>query len=240
MADDLIARRARSFGAAATSYELGRPGYPATLIRWCLPSTARLVCDLGAGTGKLTRQLLSLGLEVIAVEPLGAMRALLPDCAHALAGTAEQIPLAASSVDAVLAAQAYHWFDPDRALPEIARVLRPGGALAAVWNVLDDRVAWVAEVADAVQAEDRLRRLSLLTESPFPRSSHFGLPEFLAVCHQQQTDIEGLLANVRSRSTLALLDPVARDLVVEKVRGVSPGGAFALPYVCVAWKIERK
>ena len=151
MADDstLRARQAGSFGAAADVYERSRPGYPEAALDWLLPEDAKVVLDLGAGTGKLTRQLAARGLEVIAVEPSDGMRAqlqaVLPDV-RALAGAAEQIPLPDASVDAVLAAQAWHWVDVKRAVPEVARILRPRGRLGLVWNTRDERVDWIAQL----------------------------------------------------------------------------------------------
>ncbi len=138
--------RARSFGAVAAAYAEHRPGYPAAALDWALApvagsaSGARTLLDLGAGTGKLTTALLGRG-AVIAVEPdpamLAELRRRLPDV-DAREGSAESIPLPTGSVDAVLVGQAWHWFDTGRALPELARVLRPGGVLAALWNA-DDR-----------------------------------------------------------------------------------------------------
>ncbi len=122
-----------SFGAAAVTYERARPSYPDEAIDWLLPPGARRVLDLGAGTGKLTRGLRDRGLDVVAVEPSAGMRdqlaRVLPGV-RALAGTAERIPLAGHAVDAVLVAQAWHWVDPARAVPEAARVLAAGGRSA--------------------------------------------------------------------------------------------------------------
>ncbi len=151
---DLRARQAGSFGAAAGVYERARPGYPEAALDWLLPAGARVVLDLGAGTGKLTRQLVARGLEVIAVEPSDGMRQqlqqLLPGV-RALRGSAEAIPLGDASVDAVLVAQAWHWVDLERAVPEVARVLRPGGRLGLVWNTRDARVGWVARLGELME-----------------------------------------------------------------------------------------
>jgi SAM-dependent methyltransferase len=143
-------RQARSFGVAAAEYERGRPPYPAAAIDWLLPPGAKRVADVGAGTGKLTKQLHERGLEVIAVEPLAGMRDQLRRTAPGvpvLAGTAEQLPLADGSVDVVLLAQAWHWADPPRAIPEIARVLSPGGRLGVLWNLRDERHEVVARLS---------------------------------------------------------------------------------------------
>ncbi|HEY4411685.1 MAG TPA: methyltransferase domain-containing protein [Gaiellaceae bacterium] len=132
----------RGFELAADAYERGRPAYPAAAIDWLVERLdlrpGRTVLDLGAGTGKLTRLLVPTGAEVIAVEPIEEMRAKI-EGARVLAGTAEAIALGDASVDAVTVAQAFHWFKPEEALAEIHRVLRPGGALALMWNVRDER-----------------------------------------------------------------------------------------------------
>ncbi len=143
------AGRAASFGSAADAYERGRPSYPAAALDWLLPRHARRVLDLGAGTGKLTRQLRDLELDVVAVEPSAGMREQLAQAVPGVAlldGTAESIPLPDHSVDAVLVAQAWHWVDPARAVPEVARVLTPRGRLGLVWNIRDERVGWVADL----------------------------------------------------------------------------------------------
>ena len=132
----LWARRSSSFGAAARAYAEHRPDYAADAIAWCLAGADRPVADvldLGAGTGVLTTSLVATGLSVTAVEPdpemLAELRGRLPGV-RAVVGRAEAVPLPDDSVDAVLVGTAFHWFDTDRALPEIARVLRPGGVLA--------------------------------------------------------------------------------------------------------------
>ena len=157
-------RHGSSFGAAAAAYAEHRPGYAEAAVRWVLePVRDRQpvrVADIGAGTGKLTASLVSLGAEVTAVEPdpqmLAELRRAMP-AVRSVPGSAEEIPLPDASLDAVLAGQAMHWFDMDRALPEIARVLRPGGVLAGLWNVDDDRVGWVARLARSASASPASR-----------------------------------------------------------------------------------
>ncbi|WP_167105584.1 class I SAM-dependent methyltransferase [Mycobacterium sp. DL592] len=150
-------QRSLSFGSEAAAYERGRPSYPPEAIDWLLPPGARDVLDLGAGTGKLTTRLVERGLDVIAVDPIAEMLELLssalPDT-PALLGTAEQIPLPDNSVDAVLVAQAWHWFDPEQAVAEVARVLRPGGRLGLVWNTRDERSGWVKDLGRIIGHEN--------------------------------------------------------------------------------------
>lgn len=166
--------RSLSFGAQAAAYERGRPTYPPEAIDWLLADTAgwraRDVLDLGAGTGKLTTRLVERGLNVVAVDPIAEMlevlRTALPDT-PALLGTAEHIPLPDSSVDAVLVAQAWHWFDQDRALAEVARVLRPGGRLGIVWNARDERLGWVREFGRIVGLERDIASATVDLPEPF-------------------------------------------------------------------------
>jgi ubiquinone/menaquinone biosynthesis C-methylase UbiE len=143
----------QGFSSAAGSYSRGRPDYPPQLLPW-LRQALRLgpgssAVDLGAGTGKFTSLLLATGASVVAVEPVDAMRAQLLrniPTVTALAASAQSLPLANASVDAVLCAQAFHWFASAEALCEIGRVLKPGGKLGLVWNVRDESVDWVAAI----------------------------------------------------------------------------------------------
>jgi SAM-dependent methyltransferase len=145
--------QANSFGLVADVYERGRPSYPAEAIDWLVPARAQRVADVGAGTGKLTRQLRDRGLDVIAVEPSAGMREQLRRAVPGVpvvGGTAEQIPLADGSVDLVLVAQAWHWVDAARAVPEVARVLAPGGRLGLLWNRRAEDEPWVAELSTII------------------------------------------------------------------------------------------
>ncbi|MDQ0139821.1 class I SAM-dependent methyltransferase [Cupriavidus necator] len=144
---------AQGFASQADTYARGRPEYPAEIDAWLRGAlglhAGRAVLDLGAGTGKFTRWLVQTGAAVTAVEPVAQMRAQLAAAvapAQALEGSAEAIPLADASVDAVVCAQAFHWFANAQALAEIRRVLRPDGRLGLVWNVRDESVDWVAQL----------------------------------------------------------------------------------------------
>jgi len=137
-----------SFGSVAADYDRFRPSPPAQALDWLIPPDAQAVLDLAAGTGAVTRELIGRSPRVIAVEPDERMRAVLSArCpgAEVRAGRGEDIPLPGASVDAVVISAAWHWLDPDQAVPEIARVLRVGGRLGVVWIARDVRVPWVAE-----------------------------------------------------------------------------------------------
>jgi SAM-dependent methyltransferase len=234
---------ARSFDLAAEAYEATRPSYPKEVLDHVPVSTGATVLDLGAGTGKLTRVLVRHYAHVIAVEPLDGMRGMLervvPE-AEALPGSAEGIPLDDASVDAVFAAQAFHWFDHDRAIPEIARVLRPGGVLALVWNGPDesrpnplpaDYLAYLGELR---------RERSTLDDSPPWREliarGPFGEVDEAAVPHDHVLDRAGLLDNARSVSWIAsrAADDHARALA--RLGDLLPEGTYAIPNLAnVLW-----
>jgi SAM-dependent methyltransferase len=206
------ASQAASFGAAAEQYERGRPTYPSEAIDWLLPAAARRVLDLGAGTGKLTGDLLARGVDVVAVEPSDRMRArltaTLPEVT-ALAGRAEAIPLPDASVDAVLVAQAWHWVEPARAVPEVARVLPSGGRLGLVWNVRDEQVPWVAALSRLL-AHEADHHLSFRdgagpdVGAPFSPLEHVQLSWTHRLSRQQVVDL------VTSRSYVITLPPGRR------------------------------
>ena len=149
--------RARSFGAVAATYDRGRPGWPAEAIEWVLGAEPLDVLDLGAGTGKLTEALLAAGHRVTALEPSAGMREVLVDRLAAMTsdatvvdGKAEELPFGDDSFDAVVAGSAFHWFDREPTLDEIARVLRPPGVFGLFGNRYDTSIDW----------QRRLRKIS--------------------------------------------------------------------------------
>lgn len=231
--------RAGSFGAAADVYDRSRPSYPVEAVRWALPEGAQRVLDLGAGTGKLTTVLLDLGLDVVAVEPSATMRERIPPRAEVVDGSAESLPLADGSVDAVLVGQAFHWFDADKALAEMARVLRPGGTVGLLWNVMDDSAGWVGQVAGLFGAEDVVSHMD--GHPPFTSHDAFEDPVHDEFEHAQSLDTDLLVDLVASRSTLITLPEEERLEVLGKVREVAPADEpFDLPYVTDAWRSVRR
>ena len=235
--------QAASFGAAAATYERARPSYPGEAIDWLLAAGARRVLDLGAGTGKLTRALRDRGLDVVAVEPSAGMRdqlaRVLPG-APVLAGTAEQIPLAGHAVNAVLVAQAWHWIDPARAVPEVARVLRPGGRLGLLWNIRDERADWVAELGTILHGHDDPERASASDHASLAPvvGPPFGPVERFDVEWSRRTAPAEIVELVCSRSYIITMPPSERTAVLSRVRqlldthpDLAGATEICLPYV---------
>lgn len=240
MTDEQWSARRTSFGSQADAYSYGRPSYPSEAVRWVLPGSATTVLDLGAGTGKVTATLLELGIDVIAVEPLAEMRALIPAAATAIDGSAEQIPLDDACVDAVVVGQAFHWFDPHRALPEIARVLRPGGTVGLLWNLADDRVDWVAQVCEVIGDEARVSLTSPDPTPPYAGTDELSTPERRVFPHTQDYDADRICAMWSSFSGTILMTEAERAARLDAVRRMLPAGAFAYPLVCECWRGERR
>jgi SAM-dependent methyltransferase len=186
-------------------------------VDWLLVGGSHRVLDLGAGTGKLTRQLRERGLDVVAVEPSLRMRQQLTQAvpeARLLAGSAEQIPLADRSVDAVLAAQSWHWVDPRRAVPEVARVLAPAGWLGLLWNLRDEREDWVAELGRIMHSAgaDSSGALSPVVGPPFGPIEHH------QVAWRYRLAPEAILDLVASRSYVITMPRDGRDALLAVVR----------------------
>jgi SAM-dependent methyltransferase len=226
---------ARGFERAGDDYERGRPSYPAEAIEF-LVRELRLgrgarVLDLAAGTGKLTRQLVPTGADVVAVEPVAGMRRKLVEAlpaVEALPGTAEALPLPDTSVDAVFCGQAFHWFDGDRALAEIHRVLRPDAGLALIWNVRDEKVDWERRLTELVKRYESSapRKRWGRWRDAFERTELFTPLERRDFVHEQEGDIETMLARVSSISFVSALPDAERAQFLDEVRRlVEPYGS---------------
>lgn len=237
----------QGFERAADAYERGRPDYPAAgvdaLVERLDLRPGRVVLDLAAGTGKLTRLLAPSGAEVIAVEPIAEMRAKI-EGARALEGTAEAIPLADVSVDAVTVAQAFHWFRPDEALREIHRVLRPGGGLALIWNVRDERdplQAGATEIIRPLEA-DVPRRHKRDWRSVLDDSGGLFTPsELVLFDHEQLVDEDAFVERFTSISFVAAAPPDVRADVESQLRDLvrDAGSQIRLPYVTELYLATR-
>ncbi|MEV6773758.1 methyltransferase domain-containing protein [Nocardia sp. NPDC051030] len=218
---ELHARRANSFGSQAAVYSEHRPDYPLAGIRWALESVADLagpeVLDLGAGTGKLTGGLLELGARVTAIEPDDSMRAelerLYPKVPTA-SGTAESIPLPDNSVDAVLVGQAFHWFNQSEAFPEIARVLRPGGVLAAFWNAPDDTVDWVTELDKISHSSASFTQRTSNSLPAHPLFHPFERSDFP---HTHRCTAETLTTTISTHSHILVISPEERTQLLSRM-----------------------
>jgi SAM-dependent methyltransferase len=238
---------AQGFSAGADAYDRGRPSYPAAavdhVVRQLRIGHGSRVIDLGAGTGKFTDLLLGTGADIVAVEPVPEMRAKLVAAlpsVTALHGTSESIPLDDAAVDGVVAAQAFHWFDPGRAVPEMIRVLRPGGGVALVWNQRDESVPWVKDMSDITRwtVEAPYRRhadwAGIVADAARGRLTALELATFP---YGQPVDRETLLDRVRSISYLASGPPeeLAEILakVLDRVRDFPE--QFVLPYLTDVW-----
>jgi SAM-dependent methyltransferase len=209
--------QATSFGAAAEAYERGRPPYPPAAIDWLVPAHATRVVDLGAGTGKLTRQLRERGLDVIAVEPSAGMRDQLRRAVPGvpvLGGKGEQLPLAAGSVDAILVAQAWHWVEPSLAIPEAARVLAPGGRLGLLWNRRIEAVDWVSELS-SIMGSNRSPDAGRHRPEIGPP---FGPAERFNVDWVHHLSPDAMIDWVASRSYVITLPEAQRESVIGQVR----------------------
>jgi SAM-dependent methyltransferase len=237
----------RGFGAAAEAYERSRPDYPSEaidrLIQELELTRSCRALDLGAGTGKLTRLLQPTGATLVAVEPVEAMRgafaSVLPQV-RLVGGVAEALPFADETFDAVVCAQAFHWFDGDRAIPAIYRVLKRWGRLGLVWNVRDESVPWVHDLTEIIGPYERTapRERTHEWRRAFSASDLFGRLNQLRFPHAQRLDVDGLVERFASVSFIASLPPKDREVVLGRIRAVAEthpdlaGQAkFDLPYV---------
>ena len=244
------AAMALSFGQAAGIYEAGRPGYPSDAVAWLLDPARHNggvleVADVGAGTGKLTRTLVELGADTVAIDPdlemLSALRDNVPGV-KTLPGTAERMPLPDESVDAVVLGQAWHWVDPEAGFTEVARVLRPGGVLGLVWNIRDESVPWVARLTRIMKgsnAEELLAGGGPRVGAPFGPLEE-GRWEW---SRPVTRDVLTAMVNSRSYVITASVEERARidnevGMLFDEIGAVGDG-TVALPYVTHAFRAVR-
>ncbi len=245
---------AEGFGAGSAAYVTGRPDYPPEIEAWLIQDlglgTGKTALDLAAGTGKFSPRLLATGAAVIAVEPVRAMSNELirqhPGI-DARRGSAEHIPLDEASVDAVVCAQAFHWFATPRALKEIHRVLKPGGALGLVWNVRDDSVPWVAALSRIMQPYegDAPRFHSQKWRSVFPAEGFGPLREKRFPNWHTGPPEKVIIDRVLSVSFMASLSPDQRELVTSQLREIiatypelAGKAQVTFPYETLACSVE--
>ena len=238
--------RRYSFGAIADAYDAYRPGYSQEIVAWLLgnPSagTTLRVLDLATGTGRLGQTALELGHDVVAVEPDDAMRAKAVDrigAGRVLAGTAEAIPLDSNTVDVVTVGTAWHWFNPETAPAEVARVLKPGGLLSVAWNLRDDRVPWVSAFDELTDGQDRVMRTNEVPfRAPAPffdEAEHVEIPQIIELPR------DGLVGLARSMSYVRLR-PDADEVfaaVAELVRthpDLADQDTLRLPYIATCFR----
>ena len=238
------AARSRSFEAAASEYERHRPEYPEEALCWAAERLGleerACVLDVGAGTGKLTRGLVALDFDVVAVEPGAAMleqlRTAVPE-AEGLEGSAEAIPLPDARVDSAFSAQAFHWFDPEQALPELHRVIRPRGGLVLVWNWWDERDPLQAELAELI---------GYAGHDPYADDELPGAPWFREIGRTvvetaDDSSPDALVAMLATTSRFLTADPADGAKWLRDVHaGASRyGDRFPLPKLTYAFAFER-
>jgi SAM-dependent methyltransferase len=246
----------QGFGSEATTYERSRPGYPPEAVGWMVehlrlrPGTRCI--DLAAGTGKLTRLLQPTGTELVAIEPVagmwGVFREMLPGVPLA-AGAAEALPLVDRWADAVTVAQAFHWFDADRAFAELRRVLRPWGRVGLIWNARDRSVDWVDKtwaIMDTVEKQAPWRDHENWRDSALGRHAGFGEVHTATFHHVQELTHEGLVDRFRGVSHVATLPPGEQKAVLDEVRtllrthvATKDEQTLSLPYRVDAYWCER-
>lgn len=229
---DLVPDPRPAFGDIVDSYDRSRPDYPIDAVHWLSGIQPRRVLELGAGTGKLTAALVAQGHEVLATEPdpvmLAALTDKIPD-AFACVAAAESIPMPDHSVDVVVAAQCAHWFDLDRAIPEINRVLAPGGVFSLVWNERDEAIPWVRRLG-AILGNDGGDTMPRLAGSPY-------FEPFLdnSFRHWSELTRDELVDLVVARAYVSGLSAGERDRRIADVRTLFDAHATStrvrLPYV---------
>lgn len=241
-----------SFGSIAEDYDGLRPQAPQQAVDWLLPSDCDVAVDVGAGTGLFTRTLVGRAAQVVAVEPDARMRAVLSERSpevRAVAGTGEAIPLPDHSADAVFVSSAWHWMDPERAVPEIGRVLRDGGRFGLIWTSRDRDVDWVRDLDlapgdDTAEADapDRFRRRHENVVLPDPQIFHNIARETFEFVRTMR--IADVVAMVGTYSRVIIASPDDRARRLDNARAVLaerfPGAeAIDIPMQSRCWRADR-
>ncbi|HUR49171.1 MAG TPA: class I SAM-dependent methyltransferase [Acidimicrobiales bacterium] len=229
---------ARGYGNRSVTYQQARPAYHANLVeRFVSRYGSGCVVDVGAGTGIFTAQLVAAGVSVVAVEPVPEMRARIASTAspeEVLDGTAEDLPLADDSIDTVVAAQAFHWFDHPAALKEMHRVLRLGGFLVTVWNVRGASAPWVAAYDEILSRYEGAtpRHKSMIWREAIDADPRFEFVEDWGIDNSQTTDVEGVVQRALSTSFIAALPASEQNRVELELReAIEPyGPEIDFPY----------
>jgi SAM-dependent methyltransferase len=244
--------RRLSFGEHANAYERARPAWPEEAARWLVPERARLVVELGAGTGKLTGAIAALGLRVVAIEPDPRMLAVLRERGlEGVEGTAEAIPLGDGEADCVVAGSSLHWFELDEALREIHRVLEPGGRFGFGWNHRDVRHPTMAAMQEVIYSSRPSRQTSGWQRRDWSheirKSGLFGEVEHVLFEHVHEIPRAALQDHLLSYSGLAALPENERKrefAAVAEVLDADPslhdGDRLRLPFVVDAYRTTRK
>jgi SAM-dependent methyltransferase len=239
-----VSDRARSFESAAAEYERHRPEYPVEALRWSVEQLGlgpgSRILDVGAGTGKLTRGLVGLGFEVVAVEPgapmLQQLMTAVPE-AQAIEAPAESIPLPDESVDAAFAGQAYHWFDRERALAELRRVVRPRGGLALLWNWWDERDPLQRELGPVVGFGGHRP----FAEDELPAAPWFREIARTVVDSAEDSSPEAVVAHLSTTSMYLTMEADERERRLAEVHAVASryGERFTVPRQTYVFAFER-
>jgi SAM-dependent methyltransferase len=246
-------QRATSFGRVAASYDRVRPGPAPDAVDWLVPASCAVALDLAAGTGLFTRALAGRAEHVIAIEPDGRMRAVLAARSpgvRVLAGRAEEIPLPDGCADAVLVSTAWHWFDPDRAVPEIARVLKDGGRLGVLWTSRDRAEDWVANL-DVIRSPEEPRspdevreRLSRQHSVALPEGAEFGPPQVASFGFNRMISVADTLDWLATASQVLAADRAEREAGLARARAALLARAdgtevIEMPMRSWCWRADR-
>lgn len=244
--EDWFQKQANSFDSAAEVYERSRPGYPADAVDWLMASAPSTVLDLGAGTGKFTRVIADRVETIIAVDPsermLDQLSRAVPT-ADTRVGTGEKLPADESSVDAVFAAQAWHWMDPTTTVPEVARVLKDKGTLGLLWNLRDDRIDWVARMSEIIHDGPS----SDLSDNPPEQPEGFTAFEVYETVWTQDLDRDEIAELTSSRSHFIVQDEPTRAQILRDLRALLDTHPdtrdlvrIPMPYRTLAYRTELR